>query len=236
MKKIIVTGSAQGIGEEICHHLKKLNYFVIGIDQKASPHANLSITGNLADPLFYAEIKKQVKDDIYAVVNNAAVQVEKKLIETEISEWDNLFHINVRAIFLMTKSLNEQLKGPSSIVNISSVHAKATSEGLAAYASSKGAVSALTRAMAIELGQKIRVNAILPGAIQTPMLEKGLSRNGNAQAAKEKLAQSAPLNKIGAPSDVAKLVHFLIDENLSGNITGQEFVCDGGILSKLASE
>jgi NAD(P)-dependent dehydrogenase (short-subunit alcohol dehydrogenase family) len=95
----------------------------------------------------------------------------------------------------------------------------------------------MTRAMALELADYgIRVNAILPGAVQSPMLEKGLKRHGDLQIAKNRLIDATPLKKIGRPVDVAHLALFLADETLSGNITGQEFVCDGGVLARLCSE
>ena len=122
-------------------------------------------------------------------------------------------------------------------MNVSSVHSRATSNGLASYAASKGAVSALTRAMAIELGpRRIRVNSVLPGAIDTPMLERGLTRVGDPEMAKARLISGAILNQLGSPEDVAQLVMFLCNPALSGNITGQEFVCDSGVLCRLASE
>ena len=113
----------------------------------------------------------------------------------------------------------------------------ATSEGLSSYAASKGGLVALTKSLCLELGRLgIRVNVILPGAIETPMLTKGLIRASSVADGMNKLKASSPLNKIGSAMDIAKLALFLADNNLSSNITGAEFVSDSGILSSLASE
>jgi 3alpha(or 20beta)-hydroxysteroid dehydrogenase len=91
--------------------------------------------------------------------------------------------------------------------------------------------------MALELADKgIRVNSICPGAVDTPMLREGLKRKADTESALGKLINAAPLKKIGIPEDVAQFALFLANNNLSGNITGQEFACDSGILARLASE
>ncbi len=114
-----------------------------------------------------------------AVVNNAAVQIAKPMLETTVEEWDRVMASNLRSVFLGAKLAHPLLKagGGGAIVNVSSVHAVQTSANIAAYAASKGGLLALTRAMAIEFApDNIRVNAILPGAVDTPMLRAGLDR------------------------------------------------------------
>ncbi|MFA6238834.1 MAG: SDR family oxidoreductase [Bacteriovorax sp.] len=237
MKSVILTGVSQGIGKAIYEMLDTNNYNVIGIDMKDAPFCKNFIKGDLSDKNFVEGLTSKIPDPIVGIINNAALQIEKNLIETTYEEWNKVFQINVHAPFLLAKIFINQMVPGSSIINISSVHAKATSPGLAAYVASKGALSAMTRSMALEFGSRhIRVNAILPGAIETPMLMSGLSRNGDSKSALEKLKSQSPLNKIGSGSDIAQLVAFLLNSDLSGNITGQEFVCDSGILAKLASE
>lgn len=237
MSSIILTGVSQGIGKAIYEILSMAQHDVIGIDISEAPFCKKFIKGDLSDMNFVENLSSQISGPIAGIINNAAFQVEKNIIETTYEEWNKVFHVNVYAPFLLTKTFIKQMVSGASIVNISSVHAKATSPGLAAYVASKGALSAMTRSMALELGPRnIRVNAILPGAIETSMLMKGLSRNNDAETALEKLKSQSPLNKIGSARDVAQLVAFLLNADLSGNITGQEFVCDSGILAKLASE
>jgi len=126
------------------------------------------------------------------------------------------------------------------IVNVSSVHAVATSQNIGAYAASKGALVALTRAAAVELAEQgVRCNALLPGAVDTPMLRDGLSRrphpdgpDGNLQI----LIDSTPLKMVASPTDIAKSVLFLADTERSPFITGQALIADGGATAKLSTE
>ncbi len=118
-------------------------------------------------------------DRLDALVNNAALQIAKPLLETSVEEWDAVMASNLRSVFLGIKLAHPLFKaaGGGAIVNVSSVHAVATSANIAAYAASKGGLLALTRAMAIEFApDNIRCNAILPGAVDTPMLRAGLNR------------------------------------------------------------
>jgi glucose 1-dehydrogenase len=104
------------------------------------------------------------------------MQVSRPILETTIEEWDMVMASNLRSVFLGAKLSYPLLKakGGGAIVNVSSVHAVATSTNIAAYAASKGGLLALTRAMAIEFApDNVRVNAILPGAVDTPMLRSG---------------------------------------------------------------
>ena len=239
---IVVTGASNGIGRAIADLFCKQNFTVLGLDL-VSPKgrakfefikADVTKSRELAQAMDHIKTKKQT---ILAVINNAAMQVEKGILETTEEEWDRVLAVNLKAIMLTTQTFFPLLKSGSSIVNISSVHARATSKGMAAYVASKGAISALTRAMALELGvHGIRVNAVNPGAVDTAMLQKGLARNARPEQALKKLKNASPLNKIGSPDDIANLVSFLINPGLAGNITGQEFFSDGGVTAKLASE
>lgn len=239
---IIVTGSSRGIGKEVCQNLEKKGFKTLGIDILESEIKSSSFfykldVSNIDEFKALRDYLLKLKCRILGVVNNAAVQVEKSFLEHTPKDLDQVLGVNLKSIYFLMQSVDDLLLAGSSVVNISSVHARSTSKNISAYAASKGAVSALTRAMAIEYGERgVRVNAVLPGAIDTPMLHQGLARNGNVQEALMHLASSSPLNKIGTPDDVAKIVSFLIDSKLSGNITGQEFVCDSGVLCRLASE
>lgn len=131
--------------------------------------------------------------------------------------------------------------GGGAIVNVSSVHAVATSKNIAAYAASKGGLLALTRAMAIEFASdEIRVNAVLPGAVDTQMLLDGLSRDhageGNIRARLENLANKTVSGKVGEPEEIASAIYFLADDTQSSFMTGQSLIVDGGATAKLSTE
>ena len=124
---------------------------------------------------------------------------------------------------------------------MSSVHAVATSKEIAAYAASKGGMLALTRALAIELAKdNIRVNTVLPGAVDTQMLRSGLNRDhageGTPDERLENLARKTVSGKIGKPEEIARAIYFLADQDQSSFITGQPLVIDGGATSRLSTE
>jgi NAD(P)-dependent dehydrogenase (short-subunit alcohol dehydrogenase family) len=173
------------------------------------------------------------------LVHNAAVQPCTPIIETSLAEWNETLAVNLTAAFLGVRYMAPLMAGrTAAIVHVASVHSLATSAGMAAYVASKGGLLAFTRAAALELaGQNIRVNAVLPGAVYTPMLEQGLNRStaGPAQA-REKLISQTPLQRLGSPDEIARSIAFLLDSEQSSFITGQTLVADGGVLARLASE
>jgi len=239
---VIITGSEGGIGNALCLKFEDAGWNVIGIDRK--PHANRkSYTYYRCDLGNSKQVQNLIrtilvsKPNLRALIHNAARKCDKTFLKTSDQEWSDLFAVNLDAIFWLSKGFASRLADGGSIIAISSVHARSTSFGAAAYAASKGALSALTRAMAIELGvQGTRVNAILPGAIDTKMLRNGLKATGNFKKALSRSKASSPVNRIGDPNDVAELALFLANPASSGNITGQELVCDGGVLARLPSE
>jgi NAD(P)-dependent dehydrogenase (short-subunit alcohol dehydrogenase family) len=180
-------------------------------------------------------------DRLDALVNNAANNLGRRLVETSVEDWDAIMGVNVRAAQQAMRCLFPLLKGTSgAVVNVSSVHAVATSNDVSAYAASKGALCALTRAAAVELAESsVRVNAVLPGAVDTPMLRTGLRRLRNGvpeDDAYAALALKTPLGRVAAPSEIAEVILFLADNERSSFVTGQMLVADGGATAKLSTE
>ncbi len=180
---------------------------------------------------------------IFPIPNRRAVQVAKPLVETTVEEWDAVMASNLRSVFLFVKLAHPLMKaaGGGAIVNVSSVHAIQTSANIAAYAASKGGLLALTRAMAIEFApDNIRVNAILPGAVDTPMLRAGLGRGhvgqGDMQERLDNLARKTVSGKVGKPEEIARAIYFLADNEQSSFMTGQALVVDGGATARLSTE
>lgn len=229
----VVTGAAQGIGLATRQVLEGDGWEVIPLDREPiddprALHVDLADADAIMDAL--SELPR-----VDGLVNNAALQLNKPLLETSVEEWDAIAAVNVRAAFLCMKALHRQLsEAKGAVVNISSVHAHATSPSIAAYATSKGAISALTRAAALELAPLgIRLNAVLPGAIDTSALTSGFSRQPDAE---RNLIERTPLKRIGAPHEIGHMVSFLLDGERSGFATGQEFIVDGGALARLSTE
>jgi NAD(P)-dependent dehydrogenase (short-subunit alcohol dehydrogenase family) len=177
-----------------------------------------------------------------ALINNAGMQLSKTIEETSEAEWAAVMATNAALPFLAMREAAPYLRRTGgSVVNVASVHAVATSSGVAAYAASKGALVAMTRAAALELGPSgVRVNAVLPGAIDTPMLRGDADSRGDGggdgQARIDTIAARTPLGRIGRPEEIAQVVLFLADAERSSFITGQTVIADGGVLARLSSE
>jgi NAD(P)-dependent dehydrogenase (short-subunit alcohol dehydrogenase family) len=247
---VFITGVSGGIGQALVAHFKSRGWQVAGTDKIAFQSENIDIFyhGDIADSRHIEEMAKDFSAKGYrlkALINNAAIQICKSAHETTLAEWQLVMAVNVQAPFWLTCQLYPSLKeAKGSIINLSSVHAIATSSEIAAYAASKGALTALTRAQAIDFaGDGVRVNAILPGAVDTRMLETGLSRGHligyddvNVIGMKKQLARKTVIGKIGSPDDIANMAFFLADDQHAGFITGQTFVVDGGALARLSTE
>ena len=177
-------------------------------------------------------------DHLAAVVNNAALQVRKPMMELSLDEWDASFAVNIRSAFIVSRAAVPHLaEAGGAIVNIASVHALATTNGFAAYAATKGALLALTRSMALELAPRgIRVNAVLPGAVDTPMLRSGLAEAPSPQEEFERLSRNAPMGRIGTPEEIGRVTLFLADGASASFVTGQALVVDGGALARLSTQ
>ena len=252
MKKryAVITGAAGGIGRATGEVFSHRGWVVIGIDRDPFPgefHPNgLFIQADVSQEKDWQQIHDRVSeitDSLDVVINNAAVQITKPIVETTVEEWDSVLGANLRSVFLSVKMLYNELKaqGGGAIVNVSSVHAVATSKDIAAYAASKGGMLALTRALAIELApDQIRVNTVLPGAVDTAMLMAGLNRDhaggGTPLERLENLARKTVSGKIGKPEEIARAIYFLSDQEQSSFITGQPMVVDGGATARLSTE
>ena len=168
--------------------------------------------------------------ELKVLVNNAAVQILGDSAELTVASWQRTLEVNVLAPFLLTQALLQHLEhAKGSVINIASVHARLTKPGFVAYATSKAALVGLTRSMAVDLGKRVRVNAICPAAIATPMLLEGFDGN---EAALEQLSSMHPVGRIGTPADVASAAIFLASDQaafMSGAILG----VDGGIGGRL---
>ena len=246
----LVTGAAGGIGRATVALFSKKGWRVIGVDRadfgEDFPQNGLFIQSDISRPEDMQAIFEKAHaftESLEALVNNAALQVAKPLVETTVEEWDAVMASNLRSVFLGVKLAYPLLKAGSgaAVVNISSVHAIQTSANIAAYAASKGGLLALTRAMAIEFApDNIRVNAILPGAVDTPMLRAGLGRGhvgqGDVQERLDNLARKTVSGKVGKPEEIAHAIYFLTDHEQSSFMTGQALVVDGGATARLSTE
>lgn len=249
-KTVLITGAAGGIGRATVSLFAHNNWRVIGVDRAPFGEnfpedglfiqADISIGENLE--LIFTQART-FTNHLDALVNNAALQISKPLLETSVEEWDAVMASNLRSVFLGIKLAHSLFKaaGGGAIINVSSVHAVATSANIAAYAASKGGMLAFTRAIAIEFApDNIRANAILPGAVDTPMLRAGLARGHvkgeDIMERLDNLARKTVSGRVGKPEEIAQAIYFLADEKQSSFMTGQALIVDGGATARLSTE
>jgi|ADGO01.1.fsa_nt_gi Dehydrogenases with different specificities (related to short-chain alcohol dehydrogenases) len=248
-RTVLITGVAGGIGSATAQVFAEAGWRVIGVDRGDRP-APTSLHRFIRADIADIEQSRAIFDEVTAqegrldaLVNNAAIQVAKPLVETTPEEWDAVMASNLRSVYLGVRHAYPLLRadGGGAIVNVSSVHAVATSANIAAYAASKGALLALTRALAIELArEQIRVNAVLPGAVDTPMLHAGLTRGhvegANIEELMDALAARTVMGRIGKPTEIGRAILFLADSHYSSFVTGQALIVDGGATARLSTE
>jgi NAD(P)-dependent dehydrogenase (short-subunit alcohol dehydrogenase family) len=245
---VLVTGAAGGIGEATVAGFVAAGWEVAAVDRRFQHSERGEVRLYPTDvslPESIQQLFGELASDfgrLDALVNNAAIQVNKPIVETSVDDWDKVMASNLRSAFLMARHSHPLLRlSHGAIVNVSSVHAVATSVGLAAYAASKGGLAALTRAMAIEFAADgIRVNAVLPGAVDTPMLRAGLGRGhlggGSVEESLAELSRRSLLGRVGMPVEIASAIRFLADGGTSSFITGHLLIVDGGATARLSTE
>lgn len=171
---------------------------------------------------------------IDVLFNNAGVLFTGATHQTDLDEWEKSFDINVKGTFMMSKYTIPHMleKGKGCIVNNSSILGLKAVPGVAAYNSTKGAVTQLTRSMALEYADKgIRVNAICPGTIETPMVEGLLEGMPDRKAAEDLFKSFHPMGRFGKPEEIANAVLFLCDDSIEF-MTGTMLSVDGGWIAR----
>ncbi len=172
------------------------------------------------------------------LVNAAAIHPFGDVVETEPETWNRCMAINVGSAYLLARAVIPLMRkrGGGCILNLASVQGYACQKGVAAYATSKGAIHSLTRALALDHAKdQIRVNSISPGSVSTPMLATSAAHFSPGMPTDEVFARfgaAHPLGRIGTPEEIAELAAFLASER-GGFCTGSDFVADGGLLAGL---
>ena len=237
-KWALVTGANGGIGKALVTCFAENGYSVVATDiTDLTIHAqnitNLKIDLEriVLDEAYAENLQKEVIEitsgvGLTALVNNAAVQILGSIEEVSRKDWLESMNVNVSAPFFMTQLFLDSLKNnKGSVVNISSIHALQTKRNFVTYATSKGALSSLTRNMAVDIGNAVRINAIEPAAVSTDMLRAGFE--GKEEQFKL-LEAFHPIARIATPEEVAQLALFLCSEQ-SSFIHGACLNATGGI-------
>jgi NAD(P)-dependent dehydrogenase (short-subunit alcohol dehydrogenase family) len=232
-KFAIVTGGASGIGAATARLLAAEGASVAILDCNL-PHVEQDVDGKTAAWPCDVSDSGQVKDAIERAVrrfgephilfNNAGIAIRRTVADSEPEDWDRVMEINVRGAFLCSKFCLPHFGSGASIIHSASVTGITGVRGRAAYSAAKGALTALTRNMAVDYaGRGIRVNCVCPGFVRTPLIRARLEDSKRT----ERLIGMHPLGRLGEPEDVANAVLFLAS-NDSAWITGTSLVVDGG--------
>ena len=235
MKKVLITGAASGIGFGAAQLLSQEGYeiFIADIDD-----AGRQAASSLGCEFIHCDVseeesvkncmeKASANGGLYGLVNNAGIADPRmdNLSEASLSYWQRVIDTNLTGVFLCSKYASMKMNDGGRIINISSTRARQSEKNTFAYSASKGGVLSLTHCLAVSLGPDILVNSISPGWINTD----------ESYTPTEVDNKQHPAGRIGNPQDTASLISYLLSES-SSFITGQDFVIDGGMSTKMIYE
>ncbi len=236
-KIALITGAGTGIGKATAERMSADGAHVIAgiIGEKERTVAN-NFTQRILDVRLQSDWDAALADcreqfgGIDILVNNAGLLIEGTAEETSDATWDKIFDINLKGLFRGCRAVIPQMRqrGGGAIVNLASIDALSGAIGHLAYSASKGGVTALTRSLATDHAvDNIRVNAVCPGTITTPMVEKMFKDTGDIDAARNASIAKHPLGRLASAGEVASVIVFLCSNDASF-ITGQSVSVDGG--------
>jgi len=243
-KRVLITGGAGGIGQATALRFLEegCRVIVLDHDRAALSHlgCKLALSGSIAADVTVPEEVGRAFDQLDRLlggldilINNAGISIRHRFTEITPEEWRRVMDVNMNGVFYVAQQAARRMLagGGGSILNMGSTNGLLGYPYYADYNASKAGVIELTRSLALELGPSVRVNAVCPGFILTPMQEAEYTLE-----MQQAFADKLPLSRLGRPEDVAALFAFLASDD-AGFITGQSFVIDGGeIAGGLASQ
>jgi 2-keto-3-deoxy-L-fuconate dehydrogenase len=238
----VVTGGASGIGLASARRFAAEGAQVVLVDRdlealefasEGLPSATIC-SSDVGDEAAVSDAMRSIRLKLGSVgllMTAAGMSVGKTIEETTLSEWNEIFRVNVTGTYLWIRAVLPEMSRGGVIITVASQLALAGGRGNTAYIASKGAILSLTRTVALDVADRgIRVNALVPGATRTPRLEKAFSGSPNAEAAKELSLRRHPIGRFGQVAEMAEAALFLADRSV-GFMTGASLVVDGGWLA-----
>ena len=231
----LVTGAASGIGSATAQLLRREGAIVAGVDLDPVPDVDLAVSGDVADEADVTRIVAEIVGRfgrVDVLVNNAGISGVGDLIETTPDQWDRVLRVNVRSVFLMCRAvvpgMTERRSG--AVVNVASAIAETGLARRVSYAASKGAVLALTKSLQVDCAPYgVRVNAVLPGTIHTPFVDRYLQDAYDDPEEGLRAIKARQLTgELGRPEDVAQAILFLASDD-SRFVLGSGLAVDGGL-------
>ncbi|MGK7877534.1 MAG: SDR family NAD(P)-dependent oxidoreductase [Xenococcaceae cyanobacterium] len=249
-KVALITGAAQGIGAGTAKVMSAAGAHVVVNDIQAEKGEQIVrelrqkgfsaefIETNISNEQDVAKMIETIRANhnaLHILVNNAGFAMFKGITDTEPNDWDNVMSVDLRGIYLVTRASLPLLEAgaPASVINIASVHAQLTVANMTAYATAKGAVVTMVRSLAQELGPRgIRVNAISPGFVDTPLFRSWLDSEPDPEESLKRVTGILPIGHIASQEDIGNLVTFLSSDK-AVSITGANYVIDSGLTTRL---
>lgn len=241
---IVITGSTSGIGKATAEAFADDGVTVVihGLDDVGAPEAmercqsrgarTILVTGNLLEPANarrLATAALEAHGHVDVLVNNAGANEFHSPLSASLDEWQRAIDLDLRAGWLCARDLAPHMPEGSAIINVASNHALRSLPRAFPYDVAKAGVLALTRSLAVELGERrIRVNAVCPGYIDTPLNDRHFAAFDDPEAERRRVDRLHPLGRIGHPEEVARAIRFLADPREAGFITGTSILIDGG--------